>query len=152
MIRLITLMDELRRRRQIVLPAPLTSDKSKPSSQRSRERSKFLNRVLTEALHDHDFAVVLIDSVARLASDDPRLTQQLRDSLKASRRGARGTPYWLDLMLVRDYQAYRRVNNATFEEALDPLASDYHVSPETMRGKLARALRRVPPEAAQLWR
>ena len=151
MIRLVTLMEELRRRRQRVLTAPTTSDKPTTSGL-SRERSKLLRRVLTEALYDHDFAVVLVESVARLASDNPQLTQQLRDSIKASRRGAPGTPYWLDLLLVREYQAYRKKNNATFEEALDPLAQEYHVSPETMRGKLSRALKRVPPEARQLWR
>ena len=151
MLMLYSLIEERHRRQKSILAALTASGKPKASGQSSRERSKLLKRVLIDALDDHEFAVVLVDMVARLVRDDPKLTQQMRDSLKADRRGPRGTAYWEDLLLVRTYERYRRLNNATFEAALYPLADQYAVSSETMRGKLSRALKRVPPEARRLW-
>ena len=151
MIFLISLMEEEDRRRRRVLAAAPTSSAQKKTEQWSRDPGKLLRWVLTEALDDKGFASALVDSVARLAKDDPELSVQLRDGLKASRRGARGTPYWQDAALVRTYLSYKAQHNTSFDEILIPLANAYCVSPETMRGKLSRALKRVPPKKARQW-
>jgi hypothetical protein len=156
MIRLWTLLEELNRREQFVLAQTSTNDNadnpksSKASAEKPKpwwhDKNRLLRFVFRKALEDRDFASLLVSCVGRLVEDDRRLHAQLSEALKGSRRGARGTPRYKDIMLVRDYDELRWRTNATFEEAIVSLATDYCVSPETMRSKLARALNKVSPE------
>jgi hypothetical protein len=156
MIRLWTLLEELNRREHFVLaPTSMNDSADNPKSSKDsaekpkpwwRDKNRLLKFVLRKALEDRDFASLLVKCVGRLVEDDRRLHAQLSEALKGSRRGARGTPRYLDIMLVRDYDEYRWRTKATFEESLVSLATDYCVSPETMRSKLARALKGVSPE------
>ena len=113
------------------------------------ERNRALRLVLRQALVDPDFSCLLVDSIARLVEDDRKLHARLSKGLKRPRRGPRGTPLGQDILLVRAYDEYRYTKKATFEDTLVHLADQFGLTPDTMRSKLSRAIKRVSPEERQ---